>query len=306
MLTVSIGFFVFLQKNIMAKLTFIQTQLIEDVFNMGSGYFLDLSNRQFEEFMYDVVGYNIYSKYPGLSKAKMFRAFCRDEEDRFVGKAIISAINYTREKGLCYGDNQKVNKLCELGKILLGKNETPKKEIKQQQSYNSTIESTIDYNSIIDELLIIETQKTQQLKGYAFEKFLAWLFGIFKMDPRASYKTDTDQIDGSFVLGDSTILFEAKYKSNVINTPDLVLFNAKLEHKSSQTRGLFVSYSEVSSNAISYFSNQGSRITILYTSEIYHMCRFQADLKKIIKAKFRHLDETGSIWYPINDYDKLK
>ena len=56
----------------MANLSFNEKQLIESVFDMSSGYVLDFSNRTFEEFMKDVVNYNIYEKYPGLSKAKMF------------------------------------------------------------------------------------------------------------------------------------------------------------------------------------------------------------------------------------------
>jgi hypothetical protein len=46
----------------MANLTFNEKQLIESVFGMSSGYILDFSNRDFEEFMKDVVQYNIYTK----------------------------------------------------------------------------------------------------------------------------------------------------------------------------------------------------------------------------------------------------
>lgn len=54
------GFFIFLQKkDIMANLNFTQKQLIEEVFGMGGGYFLDFSNREFNEFMKDVVDYSI-------------------------------------------------------------------------------------------------------------------------------------------------------------------------------------------------------------------------------------------------------
>lgn len=109
----------------MANLSFIQKQLIENVFDMGSGYFLDFNNREFEDFMKDVINYNISNKYPGLSKAKMFRAFYNDEEDRFVGKAIVIAINYMKDKGIDKGKEGDVEKLYELGKRLLGKKETP-------------------------------------------------------------------------------------------------------------------------------------------------------------------------------------
>ena len=59
----------------MAILSFQEKQLIEKVFGMCGGYVLNFTNREFEEFMKDVVSYNIYQKYPGLSKAKMLRRF---------------------------------------------------------------------------------------------------------------------------------------------------------------------------------------------------------------------------------------
>lgn len=44
----------------MAILSFQEKQLIERVFGMSGGYVLNFTNREFEEFMKDVVSYNIY------------------------------------------------------------------------------------------------------------------------------------------------------------------------------------------------------------------------------------------------------
>jgi len=291
----------------MANLSFIQKQLIDEVFNMKNGYFLDFSNREFEEFMKEVVGYSVYEKFPGLSKAKMFRAFCNEEDNRFVGKAIVLAINYMREKGLCYGDNSDVDKIYAFGKSLLGKKEpTNTPSNKEPEDNRSDSDDKIDYSLIQKKLFEIEKESTQQLKGYALEHFLVYLFVLFHMEPHASYKTVTDQIDGSFVLGESTVLIEAKYRMKTIHKDDLILFQDKLDHKSSSVKGLFISHSEVDDNAISYFSNHGSRITILYTREIFQMCQFKADLRKILKAKFRYLDETGCIWCSVKDFEKMR
>lgn len=56
----------------MAKLSFTEKQLIERVFGMGSGYVLNFSNREFEEFMKDVVSYNIYQNILDYQKQKCF------------------------------------------------------------------------------------------------------------------------------------------------------------------------------------------------------------------------------------------
>ena len=106
----------------MAILSFQEKQLIEKVFGMGSGYVLNFSNREFEEFMKDVVSYNIYQKYPGLSKAKMLRRFIEDESDVYVGKMIILLINYMKNNSLCGNISQEdISRLYEFGRIKLGK-----------------------------------------------------------------------------------------------------------------------------------------------------------------------------------------
>ena len=103
-----------------------------------------------------------------------------------------------KEKGLDNGKENDVEKLYELGKRLLGKEETimrskTKSVIKKEKS-----EPNIDYDEIINKLFEIEKEKTPQSKGYALERFINWLFDVYGLEPRASYKTDTDQIDGSF------------------------------------------------------------------------------------------------------------
>lgn len=106
----------------MAQLSFAEKQLIETVFGLSGGYVLDFSNREFEEFMKDVVSYNIYQRYPGLSKAKMLRKFIEDETDVYVGKMLILLINYMKTSGKDYGVSAtNINKLYELGEKKLGK-----------------------------------------------------------------------------------------------------------------------------------------------------------------------------------------
>lgn len=163
----------------MANLNFIQKQQIDEVFNMKSGYFLNFSNREFEEFMKEVVGYNVYEKYPGLSKAKIFRAFCNEEENRFVGKAIILAINYMRERGLCYGNNSDTEKIYALGKILLGKKEpTNTPSNKEQEDNRSDSDDKIDYSLIQKKTIRNRKRINTTIKGLCFRAFsclLVWL-----------------------------------------------------------------------------------------------------------------------------------
>ena len=106
----------------MANLTYSEKQLIESVFEMGGGYVLNFKNREFGEFMYDIIQDDIYKRYPNLSKAKIIRAYIKDETEQYVGKLIIMLLNYMKENNLVTNDNaEKVKKLYELGERMLGK-----------------------------------------------------------------------------------------------------------------------------------------------------------------------------------------
>ena len=52
---------------------------------------------------------------------------------------------------------------------------------------------------------------TPQRRGYKFEKFLKDMFDVYGLSPRASFRLEGEQIDGSFVCGGDTYLLEAKW-----------------------------------------------------------------------------------------------
>lgn len=277
----------------MAILSFQEKQLIERVFGMRSGYVLNFTNREFEEFMKDVVPYNIYQKYPGLSKAKMLRRFIEDESDAYVGKMIILLINYMKNNYLCGNIPQEdISRLYELGKIKLGKasinnknSQTPKKEA-----------CRIDFESLKNSLLDIEKEQSQQQKGYSFEVYLKKLFDAFNLDAHASYRTVNDQIDGSFLLNGNTVLIEAKYRTTEISKDDLLLFSSKITAKSPFTKGVFITLSNPSKKTLEYFYDKSSRIIILTVEELYILCENKGSLIDILNKKFRYLEETGWIF----------
>jgi len=276
----------------MAKLTFNEKKLVETVFDMSGGYVLDFSNREFREFMKDVVQYDIYEKYHGLSKAKILREFINDESDVYVGKAIVLLINYMNDNNLVKDDiKEKSDKLYKIGLKLLGKINNSKK-----QSTNKPVQPAVNYESLKDSLLNIEKINSPQAKGYEFEKYLNNLFKAFNLEPNASYRTKHDQIDGSFTFEGNTVLIEAKYKSKEIPKDDLILFENKLKSKSHFTKGLFITYSRVSNKALDYFRDSGSRIVVLTVEEIFLICQNKISLTKVFQSKFRQLDERGLIF----------
>lgn len=279
----------------MAILTFQETQLIERVFGMSGGYVLNFTNREFEEFMKDVVSYNIYQKYPGLSKAKMLRRFIEDESDTYVGKMIVLLINHMKTNSLDKSISlEDINKLYEFGQIKLGKSKMPTNQKETQKSKNKVCR--IDFEYFKKALLNIEKKQTQQQKGYAFESYLKELFDAFGLDARPSYRTTNDQIDGSFLLNAATVLIEAKYRTTEITKDDLLLFSNKVKAKSPFTKGVFITLSRPSDKTLEYFYDKSSRIILFTVEELYILCENNSSLIDILNKKFRYLEESGHIY----------
>lgn len=75
----------------MSSLTPIEKRTFERLFDMGSGYVLNFSNRTFEEFFVDTAGVDIYSPrydYQSGSKANRLRKFWSSDPDHVVAKVL--------------------------------------------------------------------------------------------------------------------------------------------------------------------------------------------------------------------------
>ena len=281
----------------MANLSFNEKQLIETVFGLRTGYVLDFNNREFKDFMNDVVPYDIYQRYPGLSKAKMLRRFIEDESDVYVGKMIVLLINYMKSNNKNLdGIEIEIEKLYELGKSKLGISKSPS----YRNNFNTQEKkTTINYTYLKELLLNIEKLDNQQHKGYAFERYLIELFNAFSLEPRTSYRTEYNQIDGSIILNGSTVLIEAKYKDTPINKDPFILFSEKIENKSPFTKGIFITLTRPSYKTLEYFNDKTSRFIIFTVEELYILCDQNRSLEEILKKKFRLLEETGCVFHHI-------
>ncbi|MBU0546291.1 hypothetical protein KKA13_03495, partial [Patescibacteria group bacterium] len=81
----------------MANLTTIEKQILEKLFQMGSGYVLNFSDRTMGEFFRDDIGIEIYDEkynYASGSKANRIRGFWSVANDKLVGKSILKLIEY--------------------------------------------------------------------------------------------------------------------------------------------------------------------------------------------------------------------
>ena len=81
----------------MSSLSTNEKQVLEKLFQMGSGYVLNFSDRTFREFFKDDVRVDIYDSkynYASGSKANRMRGFWQAGDDATVGKSIGKLLGY--------------------------------------------------------------------------------------------------------------------------------------------------------------------------------------------------------------------
>lgn len=280
----------------MAKMDFIEKDYFERLFGMGSGYVLDFTNRAFQEFVFDVMKIDIYAKYPGLSKAKILRNIIAEYDNVTVGKLLLELMRYMQAKDLIADGDKAVFKKCaEIGNRLIGKTTAVKAPV-QSVSQATPIKPVIDYDKYLTDLKeLTDFEDTPQARGFAFEKYLLSLFQVYKLEPRGSFKIIGEQIDGSFLLYNEVYLLEAKWTSRKIDKSDLVVFNEKVSSKSGFTRGLFISFSGYSEEALETFSNGRTvNIVLMTVQELAIALTRKLDLTDVLKCKVRALAEEGN------------
>src|SRR3989338_8382831 len=103
----------------MAELTTLEKQILEKLFQMGSGYVLNFSDRTMGEFFRDDVGVDIYNQkynYESGSKANRMRGLWLKADEKLVGKSILKLIEYIENQILL--DNLKKEDFDHVQKLL--------------------------------------------------------------------------------------------------------------------------------------------------------------------------------------------
>ena len=276
----------------MAKMDYIEKDCFERLLGMGSGYVLDFTNRAFQDFVSCVLQFDIYTRYPNLSKAKILRSIINDFDNVSVGKLLLELMRYMQTNKMVTDENRELFKNCtNIGYRLIGKTVSTKPITRN----TATVKPVIDYNKHLNEMkALTEYANTPQQRGYAFERFLYNLFEENDLEPRKSFKIVGEQIDGSFLLDHEVYLLEAKWTGQKISKGDLVIFNEKVSSKSGFTRGLFISFSGYTDDALLTLSNGRTINIILMTvQELAIALARQIDLSNILRNKVRALAEEG-------------
>lgn len=267
----------------MATLTFTEQEKFEKIFGMGSGYVLDFSNTKFQRFIYNVMSFDVYKKYEYASKSNLLRRIILEYDNVTIGKLLMELLIYLKDN-ISISDKEKdlfIN-CVDIANRLMGK----KSSVKVSSRKENITKVTFNYEENLKKLVELTATENNQKRGFAFEKYLYGLFEQNELEPRGSFKITGEQIDGSFILNKEVYLLEAKWTKSQIDKGELVIFNEKVSSKSGFTRGLFISFSGYTSEAIQTFANGRTVNIILMTvQELAILLQRELDFKDILWSK---------------------
>lgn len=135
-------------------------------------------------------------------------------------------------------------------------------------------------------------------RGTSLEQFINELFGLYDLEPRASYSLDCEQIDGAFTFNTHDYILEAKWWKEPVGRPLLDIFKTNIERKAKNTLGLYVSVNGFTGDAISVYG-YGTPFITMEGMDFMAVLDRRIRLDELIQHKKRHASETGQCYYPV-------
>jgi hypothetical protein len=134
-----------------------------------------------------------------------------------------------------------------------------------------------------------------QPRGFALEKLLHDVFEAFDLDPRRSFRIEGEQIDGGFVLGGEYFLMEAKWQQAPTSRDDLDVFKTKVERRSENTLGLFISIAGFEPTAVDKHTGYRSPIMLMDGADLYAVLDARIELPELLSRKRRETSMSGRV-----------
>lgn len=285
----------------MPNIRSLDMMVIDDLFEMGSGYVLNFSDRTFAQFFAEELNIDIddpaYAR-TGTSKAKRLRCFLQTVDKPTVARTLNALWEYREVLRQRAGREEKI--INAHGQLLAIINRLSAGS--PNASRPMTPASAFD-RALFQQLhttLVGLTSLEPQSRGYAFEAFLKGLFSKFGLESRDPFRLRGEQIDGSFQLGNETYLLEAKWQNAPSGIDHLHTFNGKVEQKAAWARGLIISYSGFSPDGLHAFG-RGKRIICMDGSDLSEALTRELPLNHVLERKVRRAAETGEAFVRVPD-----
>lgn len=138
-----------------------------------------------------------------------------------------------------------------------------------------------------------------QKRGYALESLMYDVFALFDLDPKASFRTQGEQIDGSFSFEGTDYLFEAKWEDKRTERGELDKFDGVIKRKLENTLGLFLSINGYSEDGVKAYSGGRSLMILMDGADLMAVLEGRIDLVTLLLRKRRHASQTGNIYLKV-------
>lgn len=283
------------------KVRAIDFLVIDEAFDMGSGWVLNFSDKTFAHFFADELNVDIddsrYSQ-EGSSKAKRLRYYLRTVDTPSVVRALKALWEYrTRLREANPTPDKTPNlegRFLELVRRLEG--------TAPATASAAPLQAFIRRPKILQlkaDLLALAALAPQP-RGYAFEKFLNALFDVYDLAAREPFRLRGEQIDGSFQHANETYLLEAKYLAGPVGADVLHIFQGKIDQKAAWTRGLVISNSGFTEDGLHAFG-RAKRLICVDGLDLYEMLERELPLPDVLDRKLRAAAETGVVFVRLRE-----
>ena len=286
----------------MANIRSIDMIVIDDLFEMGSGYVLNFSDRTFAQFFAEELNVDIddpaYAR-NGTSKARRLRCFLQTVDKPTVARTLCALWEYREALRQRTGSEERINNAH--GQLVAIINRI------NASAPNSTTPTNAPAPAY-DRAIFQQLQTTllglasldPHPRGYAFEGFLKTMFSRFGLDARDAFRLRGEQIDGSFLLGNEIYLLEAKWQNAPSGIDHLHTFHGKVEQKAAWARGLIISYSGFSPDGLHAFG-RAKRVICMDGYDLSEALAREMPLNHVLERKVRRAAETGQAFVRVVD-----
>jgi len=122
----------------------------------------------------------------------------------------------------------------------------------------------------------------------------------FGLDPKASFKITSKQIDENFTLKDDDYILETKWQKEPLNAGDLHKFPDKSNGKRKNTLVFCIAIDEFSNESTQVTSNDHCSLIHMDSMNLHPAFTVRINLDELLYRKPRHPSETGNIYLMVN------
>ncbi len=146
------------------------------------------------------------------------------------------------------------------------------------------------------EFVALTCLENRQEAGRRLETLLNRLFELSDLKPRAPFRVEGEQIDGSFLLDGEVYLVEAKWEKNALGQAELLVFRGKIESKSAFTRGVFIALNDVTEPARDAITRgKQPNFFIMNGYDLMMILQGAIPLAEFLRRRQRLLAEEGAV-----------